>query len=195
MVPHDVTADEIRRLNPDGIQLSNGPGDPKDVPYAVNTISELLGEYPIFGICLGHQLFALACGADTEKLKFGHRGGNHPVKELESGRCFITSQNHGYTVNEDSVVNTELEVTHINNNDKTVEGLKHTRYPAFSVQYHPEAAPGPHDSSYLFDRFLQMIADHKAKTPAGSRQAQLAANARITAPQPKAQLEAVKGAL
>lgn len=195
VVPHDVTADEIRRLNPDGIQLSNGPGDPKDVPYAVNTISELLGEYPIFGICLGHQLFALACGADTEKLKFGHRGGNHPVKELESGRCFITSQNHGYTVNEDSVVNTELEVTHINNNDKTVEGLKHTRYPAFSVQYHPEAAPGPHDSSYLFDRFLQMIADHKAKTPAGSRQAQLAANARITAPQPKAQLEAVKGAL
>ncbi|OMF93956.1 carbamoyl phosphate synthase small subunit [Paenibacillus sp. FSL R7-0273] len=195
VVPHDVTADEIRRLNPDGIQLSNGPGDPKDVPYAVNTISELLGEYPIFGICLGHQLFALACGADTEKLKFGHRGGNHPVKELESGRCFITSQNHGYTVNEESVQSTELEVTHINNNDKTIEGLKHTRYPAFSVQYHPEAAPGPHDSSYLFDRFLQMIADHKAKTPAGSRQAQLAANARITAPKQTPKLEAVKGAL
>ncbi|KWX70471.1 Carbamoyl-phosphate synthase small chain [compost metagenome] len=195
VVPHDVTADEIRRLNPDGIQLSNGPGDPKDVPYAVKTISELLGEYPIFGICLGHQLFALACGADTEKLKFGHRGGNHPVKELESGRCFITSQNHGYTVNEESVLKTDLEVTHINNNDKTVEGLKHTRYPAFSVQYHPEAAPGPHDSSYLFDRFLQMIADHKAKTPAGSRQAQLAANARITAPTITPQREAVKGAL
>jgi carbamoyl-phosphate synthase small subunit len=195
VVPHDVTADEIRRLNPDGIQLSNGPGDPKDVPYAVNTISELLGEYPIFGICLGHQLFALACGADTEKLKFGHRGGNHPVKELESGRCFITSQNHGYTVNDDSVKNTELEVTHINNNDKTIEGLQHTRYPAFSVQYHPEAAPGPHDSSYLFDRFLQMIAEHKAKMPAGSRQAQLAANARITAPKPTTKLEAVKGAL
>lgn len=137
----------------------------------MKTISELLGEYPIFGICLGHQLFALACGADTEKLKFGHRGGNHPVKELESGRCFITSQNHGYTVNEDSVKSTDLEVTHINNNDKTVEGLKHTRYPAFSVQYHPEAAPGPHDSSYLFDRFLQMIADHKANTPVSSRQA------------------------
>ncbi|WNS43855.1 glutamine-hydrolyzing carbamoyl-phosphate synthase small subunit [Paenibacillus sp. MMS20-IR301] len=195
VVPHDATADEIRRLNPDGIQLSNGPGDPKDVPYAVQTISELLGEYPIFGICLGHQLFALACGADTEKLKFGHRGGNHPVKELESGRCFITSQNHGYTVNEESIASTELEVTHINNNDKTVEGLKHTRYPAFSVQYHPEAAPGPHDSSYLFDRFLQMIAEHKAKMPAGSRQAQLAANARITAPKPTTQLEAVKGAL
>ncbi|WP_379161279.1 glutamine-hydrolyzing carbamoyl-phosphate synthase small subunit [Paenibacillus sp. sgz5001063] len=195
VVPHDVTADEIRRLNPDGIQLSNGPGDPKDVPYAVQTISELLGEYPIFGICLGHQLFALACGADTEKLKFGHRGGNHPVKELESGRCFITSQNHGYTVNEESVRNTDLEVTHINNNDKTVEGVRHTRYPAFSVQYHPEAAPGPHDSSYLFDRFLQMIADHKAQTPSSSRQAQLAANARITASNITPQLEAVKGAL
>lgn len=195
VVPHDVKAEEVRRLNPDGILLSNGPGDPKDVPHAVKTISELLGEYPIFGICLGHQLFALACGADTEKLKFGHRGGNHPVKELESGRCFITSQNHGYTVNEESVKNTELEVTHINNNDKTVEGIKHTRYPAFSVQYHPEAAPGPHDSSYLFDRFLQMIADHKEKTPVISRQAQLAANARITAPKTNLQLEAVKGAL
>ncbi|WP_151735815.1 glutamine-hydrolyzing carbamoyl-phosphate synthase small subunit [Paenibacillus tengchongensis] len=195
VVPHDVTADEIRRLNPDGIQLSNGPGDPKDVPYAVKTISELLGEYPIFGICLGHQLFALACGADTEKLKFGHRGGNHPVKELESGRCFITSQNHGYTVNEESVKGTDLEVTHINNNDKTIEGLKHTRYPAFSVQYHPEAAPGPYDNSYLFDRFLEMIREHKAKTPAVSRQAQLAANARITAPKPTMKLEAVKGAL
>ncbi|WP_340009766.1 glutamine-hydrolyzing carbamoyl-phosphate synthase small subunit [Paenibacillus sp. FSL K6-0276] len=195
VVPHDVKAEEVRRLNPDGILLSNGPGDPKDVPHAVKTISELLGEYPIFGICLGHQLFALACGADTEKLKFGHRGGNHPVKELESGRCFITSQNHGYTVNEESVKNTELEVTHINNNDKTVEGIKHTRYPAFSVQYHPEAAPGPHDSSYLFDRFLQMIADYKAKTPVVSRQAQLAANARITVPKTNLQLEAVKGAL
>ncbi|KWX81395.1 carbamoyl phosphate synthase small subunit [Paenibacillus riograndensis] len=190
VVPHDVTADEIRRLNPDGIQLSNGPGDPKDVPYAVKTISELLGEYPIFGICLGHQLFALACGADTEKLKFGHRGGNHPVKELESGRCFITSQNHGYTVNEESVRKTDLEVTHINNNDKTVEGLKHTRYPAFSVQYHPEAAPGPHDSSYWFDRFLQVIADHKPKTPAVSRQAEPAANTIIQAPTTTSSTEA-----
>lgn len=118
------------------------------------------------------------------------------MKELESGRCFITSQNHGYTVNEESIASTDLEVTHINNNDKTVEGLKHTRYPAFSVQYHPEAAPGPLDSSYLFDRFLQLIADHKAQRPAGSRQAQLAANARITAPKSSApQLEAVKGAL
>jgi carbamoyl-phosphate synthase small subunit len=120
VVPQDVTADEVRRLHPDGIQLSNGPGDPKDVPHAVETIRELLGEVPIFGICLGHQLFALACGADTDKLKFGHRGGNHPVKELESGRCFITSQNHGYTVKEESIAGTELEVTHNNNNDKTI---------------------------------------------------------------------------
>ncbi|OPG96427.1 carbamoyl phosphate synthase small subunit [Chryseobacterium mucoviscidosis] len=175
VVPHDVTADEIRRMNPDGIQLSNGPGDPKDVPHAVKMISELLGEYPIFGICLGHQLFALAAGADTEKLKFGHRGGNHPVKELESGRCFITSQNHGYTVNEESVKNTELEVTHINNNDKTIEGLKHKTFPAFSVQYHPEAAPGPYDNSYLFDRFIEMIREHKITHPQQPRQAVLAA--------------------
>ncbi|EGG38300.1 carbamoyl-phosphate synthase small subunit [Paenibacillus sp. cl141a] len=175
VVPHDTTADEIRRLHPDGIQLSNGPGDPKDVPYAVNMVKELLGEYPIFGICLGHQLFALAAGADTEKLKFGHRGGNHPVKELASGRCYITSQNHGYTVNEESVKGTDLEVTHINNNDKTIEGLKHSKFPAFSVQYHPEAAPGPHDSSYLFDQFLEMIRDHKQNEIRKPRQAVLAA--------------------
>jgi len=174
VVPHDTTAEEIRRLSPDGIQLSNGPGDPKDVPHAVKTIRELLGEFPIFGICLGHQLFALACGADTEKLKFGHRGGNHPVKELESGRCYITSQNHGYTVKEESIQGTELEVTHINNNDKTIEGLKHKKYPAFTVQYHPEAAPGPFDNSYLFDRFLDMIREHKRNNPERPRQAQLA---------------------
>ncbi|OME96289.1 MULTISPECIES: carbamoyl phosphate synthase small subunit [Paenibacillus] len=175
VVPHDTTADEIRRLHPDGIQLSNGPGDPKDVPYAVDMVKELLGEYPIFGICLGHQLFALAAGADTEKLKFGHRGGNHPVKELASGRCYITSQNHGYTVNEDSVKGTDLEVTHINNNDKTIEGLKHSKFPAFSVQYHPEAAPGPQDSSYLFDQFLEMIRHHKQNEIRKPRQAVLAA--------------------
>ncbi|HEY2492570.1 MAG TPA: carbamoyl phosphate synthase small subunit [Paenibacillus sp.] len=175
VVPQDTTAEQISRLRPDGILLSNGPGDPKDVPQAVRTVSELLGKYPIFGICLGHQLFALACGADTEKLKFGHRGGNHPVKELSSNRCYITSQNHGYTVKEESIRNTDLEVTHINNNDKTIEGLKHSNYPAFSVQYHPEAAPGPQDSSYLFDEFLQMIADHKIKYPAKPRQAELAA--------------------
>ncbi|MBN2983404.1 carbamoyl phosphate synthase small subunit [Cohnella algarum] len=174
VVPHDTTADEIRRLHPDGIQLSNGPGDPKDVPHAVETVRQLLGEYPLFGICLGHQIFALACGADTEKLKFGHRGGNHPVKELESGRCYITSQNHGYTVKEESIRGTELTVTHINNNDKTIEGLKHNRYPAYTVQYHPEAAPGPFDSGYLFDRFLEMIREHKRNNPERPRQAQLA---------------------
>ncbi|MCQ4086086.1 glutamine-hydrolyzing carbamoyl-phosphate synthase small subunit [Saccharibacillus sp. JS10] len=171
VVPQDITAEQVRRLNPDGIQLSNGPGDPKDVPQAVETIKELLGEYPIFGICLGHQLLALAGGADTEKLKFGHRGGNHPVKELESGRCYITSQNHGYTVKEDSLANTEFEVTHINNNDKTIEGLRHKRFPAFSVQYHPEAAPGPFDSSYLFDRFIDMIHEHQKSSPKQPRQA------------------------
>ncbi|KOR88455.1 glutamine-hydrolyzing carbamoyl-phosphate synthase small subunit [Paenibacillus solani] len=175
VVPHDTTAEEIRRLHPDGIQLSNGPGDPKDVPYAVDMIKEIMGEYPIFGICLGHQLFALAAGADTEKLKFGHRGGNHPVKELASGRCYITSQNHSFAVREDSIKNTDLEVTHINNNDKTIEGLKHSKYPAFSVQYHPEAAPGPLDSSYLFDQFLDMIRNHKQNEVRKPRQAVLAA--------------------
>jgi len=178
IVPHNTTAEEIRRLNPDGIQLSNGPGDPKDVPYAAKMISELLGEYPIFGICLGHQLLSLACGADTEKLKFGHRGGNHPVKELATGRCHITSQNHGYTVNEASIAGTDLEVTHINNNDKTVEGVRHKKYPAFSVQYHPEASPGPHDNSYLFDRFIEMIREHKRQHPRKSRQIELMARAK-----------------
>lgn len=178
IVPHDTTADEIRRLNPDGIQLSNGPGDPKDVPHAVTMISELLGEYPIFGICLGHQLLSLACGADTEKLKFGHRGGNHPVKDLATGRCYITSQNHGYTVTESSIIGTDLEVTHINNNDKTIEGVKHLKFPAFSVQYHPEAAPGPQDNNYLFDNFIEMIREHKRQQPQKPRQAVLMAAAK-----------------
>ncbi|MFX3636288.1 MAG: carbamoyl phosphate synthase small subunit [Candidatus Pristimantibacillus sp.] len=174
VVPHDTTAEEIRKLAPDGIQLSNGPGDPKDVPHAVTMIKELLGEYPIFGICLGHQLFALACGADTTRLKFGHRGGNHPVKELATNKCYVTSQNHGYTVLDDSIKNTDLSVTHINNNDQTIEGLKHNTYPAFTVQYHPEAAPGPFDSSYLFDEFLEMIRTHKTNNPQRPRQAVLA---------------------
>ena len=170
VVPHNTTAEQIRRLRPDGILLSNGPGDPKDVPYAIETVRQLLGEFPLLGICFGHQIFALACGAETVKMKFGHRGGNHPVKDLRSGRCYITSQNHGYTVVEESVQGTDLEITHINNNDKSVEGLRHKILPAFSVQYHPEAAPGPYDSGYLFDEFLEMIRKVKAERPRPPRQ-------------------------
>lgn len=175
IVPHDTNAEQIRRLKPDGILLSNGPGNPKDVPNAVQMIQDLLGEYPIFGICLGHQLFALACGADTQKMKFGHRGGNHPVKDIISNRCYITSQNHGYTVLDETVANTRLEITHVNNNDKTIEGLKHKDVPAFSIQYHPEASPGPFDSSYLFDDFIEMIRQFKQDNPQLPRQAQISA--------------------
>jgi carbamoyl-phosphate synthase small subunit len=163
VVPHDTTATEIERLRPDGILLSNGPGDPKDVPYAVRTVEALLGRYPLFGICLGHQLFALACGADTEKMKFGHRGSNHPVKELASGRVAITSQNHGYAVRNDSLAGTLLKLTHIALNDGTCEGLEHREIQAFSVQFHPEAAPGPWDSGALFDRFVSGLHHSRRK--------------------------------
>ncbi|WP_274363352.1 glutamine-hydrolyzing carbamoyl-phosphate synthase small subunit [Paenibacillus thermotolerans] len=178
VVPHDTTAEQILRLRPDGVLLSNGPGDPKDVPHAVQMIRELLGVLPIFGICLGHQLFALASGADTVKLKFGHRGGNHPVKDLASGRCYITSQNHGYTVDEQSVAGTGLIVTHINNNDRTIEGLRHEKHPAFSVQYHPEASPGPFDSSYLFDDFLTMVREFHSDNPKMARQTEMQLSSR-----------------
>lgn len=157
VVPYHSTAEEILQLKPDGIMLSNGPGDPKDVPEAIEMIRGILGKVPLFGICLGHQLFALACGANTEKMKFGHRGSNHPVKELTTGRVAITSQNHGYTVEEDSLTNTLLEITHIAINDGSVEGLKHKEFPAFTVQYHPEASPGPEDANGLFDQFLKMV--------------------------------------
>ena len=166
VVPYNTTAEEILQLSPDGVMLSNGPGDPKDVPEAIQMIQGILGKVPFFGICLGHQLFALACGADTEKMKFGHRGSNHPVKDLLTGKVSLTSQNHGFTVNEESIQKTRLEVTHRALNDGTIEGLKHKDFPAFTVQYHPEASPGPEDSNYLFNQFLAMIetADEEEST-------------------------------
>ena len=157
VVPYNVTAEEVLSLSPDGIMLSNGPGNPKDVPEAIEMIKGVQGKVPLFGICLGHQLFALANGADTAPLKFGHRGSNHPVKELATGKVAITSQNHGYTVEEHSIENTPLQVTHVALNDGTVEGLNHKEYPAFTVQYHPEASPGPEDANGLFDQFMNMI--------------------------------------
>ena len=166
VVPHNTTAEEIMTLCPDGIMLTNGPGDPENVPEAIEMIKEVLGKVPLFGICLGHQLFALACGAETEKMKFGHRGSNHPVKDLRTGKVALTSQNHGYTVNPDSVIGTEMEITHIALNDGTVEGLKHKEFDAFTVQYHPEASPGPEDANYLFDQFITMIEQAKLKEAA-----------------------------
>jgi carbamoyl-phosphate synthase small subunit len=154
VVPSDTTSAQVMELDPAGIMLSNGPGDPKDVPYAVACVKELIGKLPIFGICLGHQIIGLALGGDTYKLKFGHRGGNHPVKDLTSGKVTITSQNHGFAVRPDSLNAEEVLISHLNVNDSTVEGLRHKYLPLFSVQYHPEAAPGPHDSEYLFDEFV-----------------------------------------
>lgn len=157
IVPWNASLELIQSYRPQGILLSNGPGNPKDVPEVLPVIRELQKLYPMFSICMGHQLFALANGADTEKLKFGHRGANHPVKDLALGKVFMSSQNHGYSVTNDSVNNSDLEITQININDKTAEGLKHKTLPAFSVQYHPEACPGPEDTAWLFDNFISSI--------------------------------------
>lgn len=156
-VPATTSAEAVLAMEPDGIFLSNGPGDPEGVEGVVETIRTLLGKKPIFGICLGHQMLGLAYGGKAYKLKFGHRGGNQPVKDLTTGHVEITSQNHGFCIDPESLPAGEVEVTHINLNDNSLEGMRHTRYPAFSVQYHPEHAPGPHDAIYLFDRFIRMM--------------------------------------
>ena len=156
VVPATTTAEEVLALNPDGVFLSNGPGDPSTLDYAHNAVNGLMGKTPIFGICLGHQVLGYAFGGRTFKLKFGHRGGNQPVKDLRSGKVAITSQNHGFAVDAESLP-PEVEVTHVNLNDGTVEGMRHRELPVFSVQYHPEAAPGPHDAGYFFGQFAQLI--------------------------------------
>ena len=157
VVPAQTSVEEILKLKPDGLLLSNGPGDPEAVTYVIETARKLLGQLPIFGICLGHQMLGLALGGKTYKLKFGHHGGNHPVKDLKTGKISITSQNHGFNVDMQSIPDKKAVMTHINLYDNTAEGLEHKKLKLFSVQYHPEAGPGPHDAGYLFERFVKMM--------------------------------------
>ncbi|HAG08654.1 MAG TPA: carbamoyl phosphate synthase small subunit [Desulfotomaculum sp.] len=163
VLPAHTSATKILSLNPDGVFLSNGPGDPAGVGYVVETVRRLIDQKPIFGICLGHQILGLALGGKTFKLKFGHRGANQPVKNLLSGRVEITAQNHGFCVDFDSLDQEAVELTHLNLNDNTCEGIRHRQLPVFGVQYHPENSPGPHDASYLFDQFFELMKKHKIR--------------------------------
>jgi carbamoyl-phosphate synthase small subunit len=166
VVPAATSADDVLDLKPDGVFLSNGPGDPEPVEYAAKAVRELAGRVPVFGICLGHQIVGLALGGRTYKLKFGHHGGNHPVMNLETQKVEITSQNHGFAVDPDSLKSSEVTLTHMNLNDQTLEGLRHRSLPLFSVQYHPEASPGPHDAAYLFEQFSKMMEAHRGSKAA-----------------------------
>ena len=177
VVPAATTADEIMAYKPDGVFVSNGPGDPEPVVYVQKTLQKLIGKTPLFGICLGHQLLGLALGAKTYKLKFGHRGGNQPVQNIGTGKVEITSQNHGFAVDLDSLIARGAQPTHINLNDKTLEGFRHSSEPLFAVQYHPEASPGPHDATYLFDCFLTMIKTGQSPTAEKMFAAQKSRNA------------------
>ncbi len=161
VVPAQTSAEDVLGLKPDGVFLSNGPGDPEPIHYAVQNIRNLIGRVPVFGICLGHQLCGLALGGKTYKLKFGHHGSNHPVKNLLTNQVEITAQNHGFVVDPESLPSSDVELTHVNLNDHTNEGMRHRSLPLFSVQYHPEASPGPHDSHYLFRQFTEMMADSR----------------------------------
>jgi carbamoyl-phosphate synthase small subunit len=161
IVPATTSAEEVLELKPEGVFLSNGPGDPEPLEYAAQAVRGLMGKVPVFGICLGHQIIGLALGGRTYKLKFGHHGGNQPVMNLETRKVEITAQNHGFAVDPDSLNSNEVALTHMNLNDQTLEGLRHKSLPLFSVQYHPEASPGPHDSAYLFDRFAKMMEEFK----------------------------------
>jgi carbamoyl-phosphate synthase small subunit len=160
VVPALTSAEDVLALKPDGVFLSNGPGDPEPLEFQAQQVRKLIGKKPVFGICLGHQILGLALGGKTYKLKFGHRGANHPVLNRKTEKVEITSHNHGFAVDPDSLNVNEVDLTHINLNDQTLEGFRHRSEPVFCVQYHPEAAPGPHDSHYLFDDFMQMIKDY-----------------------------------